>query len=415
MTLRCGGNASQAIPGVGANVVFSAALITEGLGAISPYLLPLAALVDSFVYQALSACTTDPPAMPTAAQLNPLNAIGGVLNPNFQSWLTAVNNLLLNWAWDQFCQCVTGSPTALVYPVPPTNVVLPVQSVVTPCSTLTWQGVGTTIAQQSAPGPRPQINTQTFPPLGTITRTIGAQTAVCSILPSPAPASVTLSFQYVSGAQATEADTLNWIVFDVNGNQLANAALSTLAPPSTQPNVGTVAMPAGAHDVFMFVDQAGTVGASSEIDLVTVQLNCTAPGNCAGCTGDPGLQQSLNTIIATLNAIYASLQPVVRNYSESTVHSGLSGNGTITLGPSAIAIRVNITADTTGGRIDVGSPSYYFDRGYIVEIALEGPIRKPVRLTYTPQLFVLQSVTEQIGYTLPVGVTISITELTRSP
>jgi hypothetical protein len=56
-------------------------------------------------------------------------------------------------------------------------------------------------------------------------------------------------------------------------------------------------------------------------------------------------------------------------------------------------------------------PPYLFNRGYIVPIALEGPIRTNVRLVYNPQLYFLPELADSIGYQLGPSIVATILEL----
>src|SRR5215831_15685462 len=131
MTVICAGGTSALKPGVGAQVVVGAALVSAGLDIISPWLIPISALVDGFVYDALSACPSDPPPMPvfdaTDAQLLAI----GLLAPNAQQTLTKIHDALLNYCWYQFCECTTGPQPTLPPPVP------------NPTGTFTGSGTGT--------------------------------------------------------------------------------------------------------------------------------------------------------------------------------------------------------------------------------------------------------------------------------
>lgn len=415
MTLRCPSSGpSSAKPGVGTSVIFSAALITEGLGLIDPWLLPFAAMIDAFVYDVLNGCSTDPPAMPTTAQLNPINAIGGILNPNFSTWLTACANLLKNWAWDQYCQCNTGTATPLAYPAPPTTTTIPTAGATVPCSDL--QGVFTPTTEPNTgaqPGP---INTRLLPCTATAQITYLSQIWTACDFGSSPPFGLTHKMQWLSGAALGGSAEIKTLCFDVNSNEILN---QTLQVNNGGSGSQTFTVPAATRYIAMqlpnLANQAGDTSTWQIETIVACSQSATGPGGpCQPCT-DPAVTQLLSTLLQLTTSIFQSLPGLPRSYGESTIHSGLTGNGVITLGPSAIAIRANITADTTGGLIRAGSPAYYFDRGYIVELAVEGPIRKPVRLVYNPQLFQISSVTDQIGYTLPAGLTISITELTLGP
>ena len=120
-------------------------------------------------------------------------------------------------------------------------------------------------------------------------------------------------------------------------------------------------------------------------------------------------------IIGYLQSIFQSLPSPLSSYATGTVHAGLSGNGHIPLAGDALAALVNITTDPATLGADVGDPTFLFDRGYITPIINFGPVRGETRLVHNPQVYVLPALTEQIGYSLHPGVTISITELLRGP
>jgi hypothetical protein len=133
------------------------------------------------------------------------------------------------------------------------------------------------------------------------------------------------------------------------------------------------------------------------------------------CPPDPALQSQLSQILNLLNSIYSGMAPPPRSYAESTVHAGLTGGGTIAIQPACVAVKVTITTDNPALPSRAGSPLYLFDRGFIVPIAAEGPIRGQTRLVYNPQLYVLPPLTDHVGYQFGTGVTGSITELLRGP
>lgn len=158
---------------------------------------------------------------------------------------------------------------------------------------------------------------------------------------------------------------------------------------------------------FTGVDWIAAISAVSQCGGPALQSGC--------CPPDPTLEAKLNAIFGLVKAIYEGLPSSPHSYAEATVHSGLTGNGSVILAGAAIAIKVDITADTTGFRISPGDPSYYWSRGYIVPITAEAPVRRPVRLVYNPQQYELPALTDSIGYTLPAGITIKITELVAGP
>lgn len=404
------------IAGTGQHVVFSAALITEGIGLISPWLLPLAGLVDAFVYEALTQCTSDPPAMPSSDDLDPRHAIGGVLNPNFSAWTTAVNNLLLNWAWDQYCTCASGSPTPVVYPGAPTNTMAPVTTTVAPCFV---GDVTRTVAQEPVANFDAQPCNQTiFPGTGSIYTKVDSGHNIdfiaFSVVPVSLIATTHMTGQTVGVGYVSEPIFLdsahNYVNWSVGGGPWTAAA-------ATEDHTFKLTLPAGVtygHWELSRLDG----NADTAVGHVTVSWYCAAgaPGAPVNpCVADAAILQLLNTLLGLTQAIYQAIPAHLNSYAEGAVHSGLTGNGTITLSGNAIAVKVSITTDLPGGRIDLGSPNYLFDRGYIVAVTNEAPIRGTVRLVYNPQLYVLPQLTEQIGYSLPAGEVISITELTAGP
>ena len=154
----------------------------------------------------------------------------------------------------------------------------------------------------------------------------------------------------------------------------------------------------------------------ANIHVVNATAACGGAALESGCCPpDPTIEAKLNAIFGLVKAIYEGLPSSPHSYAEATIHSALTGNGSIVLAATALAIKVDITADTTGFRISPGDPSYYWSRGYIVPITAEAPVRRPVRLVYNPQQYELPALTDSIGYTLPPGITIKITELVAGP
>lgn len=417
MTAACpGGGASQLAPGAGQQVVFSAGLITAGLALISPWLIPFAGLIDSFSYQALTQCTGDPPPMPTAAQLSPTNAVGGVLNPNFQSWLAAVNNLLLNWAWTQYCVCVGGAATPPTYPAPPANVSIPVLTNDTPC--LQQSAYGALFDYHTNPPIQNDLPGLCWPGTSTVISYSGTNTSVIQ-MNTPIPSSFQLTGS-VPSTDSLQRNITTFVRFFDAGNVLVQNNFQQFGEnaPGTNPISLQAQVPTTAKYVQVTcADTYGIYNAGANFQL-QMQWGCaggSAVGAPTSCCQDPQTLEMLSTILGLLEGIYAATPSVVRNYSEGTVHPGLTGAGTLTIAASTIAIRVNITTDLPGGRIDLGSPNYLFDRGYVVQVAAEAPLRGYSRIVYNPQVFKLDPICEQIGYTLPPGETISVTELSLAP
>lgn len=413
MTTLCGGNTSSPKPGNAVILGVSAALISEGLAAISPWLLPFAFLLDAFTLNLSTFCGTDPPALPAAADLAITNAIGGVLNPNFGTWATAVSNLVQNWAWTQYCQCNAGGPPVIIYPSPPSGQNFPIAPAANPCSDLKTVGLPVGHTQAVGSGLIPTINTSVLPWTGTQTVTLGSQQFVTSVISGTVPTSMYVNGSVVSGLVGGNSVTIDWIVFDSAGNQLTNAVIMVLT--SVSPSIaGTLPIPAGAHHIMMHAVDSNALPTITYSFEVTLFCGPSGGGALAGeCCTDPEVLNALAHIETMLKAILNGLPGTIPNYQAAGVHAGLTGSGTITLLDPAIAVEVAITADTSGLRQSNGNPTYLYDRGFITPIAVMGALRTPSRIVYNPQIFQIPAISDQIGYTLANGVTITITELLR--
>lgn len=417
MTALCGGGPSAAKAGVVENNIISAALIDGGLAAISPWLLIFAGMIDAFIFDTTAQCTTDPPAIPSSADLDPINIVGGVLNPNHQIWLDAVGNLLMRYFWFQFCECTSTTTPVFVNPTPPSTSVSPTGSTQSPCSDRTWQGIPIVNPFSTAANPQPVINDQVLPYNTFVTRTVGGLTYKCSVFTTPLPTQIIINQQYVSGGAGGFAANIDWVIFDASGTQIQNSGTNSIIQGSVTSNRTIVTIPSTAHDIYfepVSVNQS-TPDLQFSAEFQVICAGGTAGAPSAPCEADPMLLALLQQILTMVNAIYSGLPTPLNSYADATSHSGLTGSGTVTLVDNPIAIRVDITTDNAHLSQEAGNPTFLFDRGFIVPIVNSAPVRGDTRLVYDPQMYVLPALTEQIGYTLAPGITATIVELTAGP
>jgi hypothetical protein len=132
------------------------------------------------------------------------------------------------------------------------------------------------------------------------------------------------------------------------------------------------------------------------------------------CPPDPTLEQRLAYLIQLAHANIALTGQSLRGHVDGTRHSGLSGSGTVTLVDGVLAVRVEIKTGLSSLQLNPGSPNYYFSAGFITPIAAGSPL-KGARLVYSAQTYPVPSYTDQIGFTLPPGVTVDIVELLPAP
>lgn len=418
MTALCGGGTSSSRAAFGASVSVGIAQLAALLNNVpTPVAFALAGYIGLVAYDLSTFCATDPPAMPTPSAGDWVAALT-VSDP--VSHLTAIQKfqaMFANLLWPTFCQCDAGAqPSTPSLPTPPTNLptvnptALPTAPAGVPCwdqqSTFHLPAGSSTIDMTS--GLLPSANRHTITPGG------GGEPTTAAVIPPGASnmmltysldvhATVTASSAQVEFFNAAGTSIQRSFFFDDNG-------LIPLSG-STTPSIPSTAVYFNAF--------GGNGGTTPQNATLSVSFFCASstPGTLATpcCPPDPSQSALLQTILQLVQGIYQGLPTDLNSFAESTVHSGLSGNGTVPIGAQTIAVKVSITTDIAGGVIDVASPSYYFNRGYIVPITLEAPIAATRKLVYNPQVFMLPKLTEQVGYSLPVGLVISITELVPGP
>ena len=420
MTAVCGGGASELKPGVQQNVVFDAALITAGLELISPWLTPFAALIDSFVWQAVSECGTDPPAMPTFDATDVTNLIGGVLNPNLETTLTKVNNALLNYAWYQFCQCSTAPTPAMPVVVAPPGVTTTSSSSQAPCFTgsYTANPPHNWVLGAQSYGSLKNITTLLVPTNGqthTLTDSFSRPYTIFGI-----PAGVTaIAYQNKHGGAVNQEPCCasNWLsinYYDVNFNPISTSFNNLEGSPfqnCQSSGSNTISTNPKWWAVFEnFI--GGTAGDATGEWSVATQVFCGGgPNTLAGCCPpDPGVMEALKQILSLLQTTYSTMPVRVPNYAAGLSHAGLSGLGTVSLASTTIAIRVTATTlPRVYGELQ-SLPLTYFDIGWVTPVTNEGP-EAGIQLTRATQIVPLPEATSSIDYSLPPGAVITIDEL----
>lgn len=395
MTVLCAGGPSQPKPGVVDDVIYAAGFL--GLVQLAPgleWLIPFIPLLGNLAYHTPDLCSTDPPGFATFTGADALALAIADPGPAGHTARQKVADTLATVAWHVLCECVTGG-TPAIPAAPPAPVVPQMVAANTswPCERQTMHlagGLSTTIAFMNAffmaaqeLHPTSARFTVVQTPSGSVHPLIDWQLRFNR--PTPAPTQVIVPLG----------------TFGPGTNQV------TVPWPATY---GTLELDATAH------------AATTDILDYCVEAFCDMPpgipvGNdqAGCCPPDPAITAQLQLITDMLQEIVGSQTTTTRSYAEGTVHAGLTGSGTISLVDSAIAVKVTITTDNGALRTKAGSPTYLYDRGFIVPIAAEGPIRGVTRLVYNPQVYQLPPPTDAIGYQLGAGITASITELVRGP
>lgn len=152
---------------------------------------------------------------------------------------------------------------------------------------------------------------------------------------------------------------------------------------------------------------------SSYATDVQISVRCTGqPANAIDtpcCPPDPSLDARLTYLTNLVMQIAGMLQPAADALVDGAAHGPFSGSGSVLLEAECAAVRVDVLSDLTDWPKNPGTPNYFFSLGFITSYAVENPL-KGWRLVYSSQTFPLQPYTDMIGWTLPAGVSIRITE-----
>lgn len=395
MTVQCGGGTSgPKVTSTFAVRVASAyaAELLEGVSAgwlavVIPFLIIPELVLDTF-------CASDPPAYPSFAQAETTALTQlDVGNPAFQTGLPKAIQLIQRLAWFDNCQCTSGSLTPNTNPTTPTNVTVtinPSPGATAPC---------TTIDQQSSYD----------------------HTAADTIVPiqalNPGPAgmsSMSGTFTWAT-FNSNYTGQVSFIPF-VNGVEAPNSESS----PRLQWSGGnavlpfTVAFPVGTTSVSLHVTVSGSAGTQSG----TLQANVY----CGGATGQPQqpccppdltTQNTLNAILQMVTLIQRQQVPFA--YVEGAVHSGLTGNGVLTV-QGLLGVKIAPGALPPDVGVDPGAVDTYWLDSWINWGNADG-FRPPENLRVSPQISLpeLAGQYTQIAYSLRPGLTVDITELVREP
>jgi hypothetical protein len=418
MTARCPSNGpSQQIPGTAVTNVIAGGLITAGLEALSPWLLPISLLVDGFLYEANTQCTADPPAMPTFTDADAEILALGLLAPNATATLSKIHDLLLNWAWDHFCECTGGASTPAAPQPPP-------------------QGTGAPTGAQSQPCLQGSYSGQ--PPFQASTTPVSAWPDVTPQLLGTPRASHTVTFQDGSTGPGylipSGVTSISYTGTAPNTSGLGCigpfAAADVIFFTSTGAYIGDVVMnsPVGgascnlsgsfsvlANSVYWVAKvnfQTSTTTLTSNL-VYNTQIWCGGGGpgvQVSCCPPDPSISIAIQNILNYLQNITTNTSGS-GSYTKSTVHAGLSGAASLSVSNLA-GVLVDITTQPAG-RTGEGNPPYLYDMGWLSILTSDGMIDEK-RLTRTQQLWLPRHMPLALtfGYYLNPGVVATITELT---
>jgi hypothetical protein len=356
----------------------------------TPWLLPAIPLVGLAPLVLTTFCGTDPPAIPTFTSAETNAILQLQFGPTFDSALAKLKDLVQHEIWYDTCVCTSGSLTPFPAIVPPagTPITQPPNPQNAPCRTFTTDSMGCYSAGSGISG------------FGGVTMlTLGGQvsSAICTLVNSTC-----------TGAGLTLAAFWEW--FDASGSVIRNDAVSN-APGQT--TTVTLIPPANANELRLGINATGTGTTSRQGSTVQFFCNGQLPGPSAPCCApNPATQASLDAILAMATLIQRQIAPF--GYVASTVHPGLTGDGQLVVS-DLIGAKVHITSPLVApiGQ-EAGNPPALYGAGWVNWGGADGfgPrefIGSDPVLTFPPAV----GVYTLIGYSLPPGLTVSITELVR--
>lgn len=399
MTALCGGGASAPralAPGavyLGGQALEAILVARFGLSAAWATLLTF---VGAQSLDVNAMCATDPPSMPTFSALDvaAILAINPLISPGVEQ---RVIDLITIAAWYTFCEC-----SSTTTPAPPAGPAYPTDApVVNPPGFIPTLGANPCIelrADAKSPG----------------SLIVGGVDNIH--LPNPSSSTV-----FVDGV-VTQVGGTRPAYWEIYANYVFPNGSGTQSPIQHLPASGTPAIqmpaiPAGA--VTLGVEFAQPFPYSSS-DLLALRVRIFCDGQLPGsgtasscCPPDPSLLAQINSVLSLVTILQRQTAPFA--YIQSTVHSGLTGSGEISV-QGLIGALVTVVSHGTNTGVESADPDVLFEAGWFNWGNADGFSTRSL-INCSPQISLPAAAGQytRIGYTLPVGTTISITELVREP
>jgi hypothetical protein len=417
----CGaGIASVPKPGAQESVLIGSALIELALGFLAPELIPFAGLIPAYLYIVSTECPNDPPPIPTLDWPTLISdLVAGPLSANFVGAIALIQQAVNNYLWYQFCQCANGQILAPSPILPPTGVGFPVSTPGQPCGAGNWNGL---VPPTPPPYARPR-----WLMLPTMVEKTGTPINITSDPAHPYqawPIPTGLSSISLHGLLSEQPSCPGapsnggaFVFLDATNVEIGYSPIHTFN--QGMEFVETINIPGNAVHYFFAASDESPINCSPG----NLPASFSATYYCGGATPNQLVSccppdETTTTLIQNILNITQSTYDLVLNlggggptgWTDGVRHSALSGSGTFMLSGDAIGVRVEMTTLPSGGQVNAGSPTFYWDAGFITPYAAESPFRGQ-RLVFQDQVFPLPSFTDQIGYTLLHGTVINVVEL----
>lgn len=420
MTALCPGGGPSAIkPTIDPGIAFTATVIDAAIktifhrevGTFSSVIASGIALASTIF------CGSDPPSDPGLTETDWNNVTAP---PDPVSYATSYKRVIqwfLSWYWGQICEC-TGAQTPVITPGPlPTGIGrdtgLPQGTLTGSCwnVTTTWQwpaqvGPGTSVVFTN-------FNSVLLPsgPSIPLSGTQPGEPTVALAIPLNTSA-FTVTLDVPSGFVAPATYELLVNFYNASGTAVgaSEAIVESGKPPPqtfTLPN-----LPANAT----YWSAEGTAS-NQPISTVTntFSFNCSDQPplrlQTPCCPPDPTTQQTLQLILNIVGQVYTNPPGSPKTgWAAATAHSGLSGTGSFNIASGVTGVRATFTTIPTGIRVTPGTPTFYWDLGFVTPLAMTYPLRS-LRTVFASQDMPLPIQTDGLAYTFPPGVVVTLTEL----
>lgn len=420
MPLACGGAAGVPKPGAPRFIAVTSAAIDGFVSAVvgaatNPYAgAALNGVLAGKTYDANTICAAPDPGDPGLSVTDFINAAQAGGQPIVDTAIAKLEQWFIHMLWPNLCSCadLTDPPASTSAPLPVIGTNPGMPSGVMRANCWDVSSVQGQDAHQST------WYTQLSPSTGTPFPGAWGQSSGPrpTSLPQPAPSFVQFDFT-LHGNPVTDKYTAQLNAWDINGNLLPNQGLALTTTPCEVVSTFAEALPSNTGfiqlGVFHTTGTDITLKSSGRLQYFCGSNN-TSTILTPCCPPDLSLDLRLRRIEDLEHIIINLMGQSGLGHTDGTAHTGLTGAGSITLHDSVTAIRVNVTSSLATWPNNPGDPNYYLSLGFITSIAAGSPL-KGWRLVYSQQIFPIVAYADQIGYTLPPGVTATITELLPHP
>lgn len=398
-------------PGLGAIYSASSAALAATLAEVfgGPAGIALVAVLAAISFDLLNLCSQGDPGDVVLTPTDILTAYHGELGQPSLDALTKVQRWFTHLMFPVWCNCSDGTvpPPAVASP-PPSESPNPNMAPGTTGANC-WDAQSTIVSNTNSQWKFNEL----LPDLGDLAGWPSNGGPPPRKLPLPLPTSMRFITTRNTQGQPSESYSATVQFRDTAGAVISSGSIFGTTTPAGVMTTLTGPVPTNA----VYLDLAtnsinpatGTYTAFGEVTLYCGTQTPTTP-IVPCCPPDPGLDARLTYLTGLVQFLVGNQSAPIDALLDGHVHANLSGSASVLLTSECAAVRVTVHSPLPPLAVNPGTPPYYFSMGFITSYAAGSPL-KGWRLVYVNQTFPLATFADQVGYTLPAGVTIDITEL----